>query len=344
MSERSAIRGQEPQLEFAAFGRAGAGSVVVGAPEARPRLQGLGCRLRRALRRFACRQFHPQLHRSWLAYLELQGGGVVSHHLRAHLAAKPSNPYLRRWLSYPERVAVLVSHYDLVAARLDPGSQAALASGRPVHLATLVGRGGRRYVVELRGELSKEGELSFALRDDDGTPLADLRGTFAGGPDGGVEFLVGGLQGPKPPLGRRLVVQATRDLHGLRPKNAVLHAAAAFAEAFGACRLVAPPRGNHVSHRWYRHLARRRLLHSDLAQFWGEFTDRRDPRGDFIMPLPLPRRAADEVAGRKRREWLARYASIDEIGRGVAAMVEGRTDAATDASGGPAAEAATAPP
>ncbi|MFX4493669.1 DUF535 family protein, partial [Acinetobacter baumannii] len=93
----------------------------------------------------------------------------------------------------------------------------------------------------------KEGEITLALvaRAPD-VVLAAATLALGRAGDGSTLVSLGGLQGPPRPHGRDDVVAATRDLHGERPKRAVIAAAGALARWLGASSIVAASNANHV--------------------------------------------------------------------------------------------------
>jgi hypothetical protein len=153
-----------------------------------------------------------------------------------------------------------------------------------------------------------------------GEPLAWLWGSF--GPDGshGTVFWVGALQGPRPPSGLIEIADATRDLHGLRPKQAVLHGLDALCTLLGAGAIYAPGNGNHISQTWERRFLGAPLkVRADLDAFWRDFTTERSAIGDYCISVPLRRRSIDQVQGKRRKEWRLRYEIVDGINAQVAA-------------------------
>jgi uncharacterized protein VirK/YbjX len=227
------------------------------------------------------------------------------------LAGVPSRPYLRRWFGVRDRMKILETHYRTVEGRLTTHARRSLSRPGGILLAELPGRDGRRYLVTLLNEFVKEGETTLSFLDaETGASLARLRGSF--GPDarGKTVFWIGGLMGARQASGREDIRLATRDLNGLRPKHALMHALAALCEWAGVEAVHAPSARNHIAHRWWRALFPNRKIHADYEGFWREFTAERTPEGDFHLRLPLARRDLDEVQPRRRNEWKKRYARV----------------------------------
>ena len=91
----------------------------------------------------------------------------------------------------------------------------------------------------------REGELAIVLvREGEPTPLSRLTFSLVM-LEGRLALGIGGLQGPSEG-GKRMVIDATRILYGLRPKDATLLAARALARALGANPVHAVSDALHV--------------------------------------------------------------------------------------------------
>ena len=96
--------------------------------------------------------------------------------------------------------------------------------------------------------MQREGELAICLaKRPANTELCRLSLCFAR-VDGEPAVVVGGLQGPASAY-KREVIDATRDLYGLRPKDAAFLAARAFARALGFNVVHTICDANHVLRR-----------------------------------------------------------------------------------------------
>jgi len=242
---------------------------------------------------------------AWLNFMDQDFCGL-SEVLHLNLMQKPFRPYLRRWFNPAQRTEILCYHYTLLNQKIASENISTLLTQPGIRLARLTGKSGATYSIYLGNSTTKEGDMDIFYTDDHtGAFLSTMTGTFA--PDG---FYIGGLRGVKPPLGKAEIVFATRDLHGLRPKHAALHAACAIADWFGAPALIAPTRRNHIT--WRFGMASREIL-ANYDAFWQEFSDTRRDDGDYILPVVLPCREAAEVKSKKRGEWLKRHAHLDEM-------------------------------
>ncbi len=205
--------------------------------------------------------------------------------------AKPFGNYAVYRLSVSERVAMLRSHYSLIAMTLPANVLSAIWSDSSIELGFLHGKRGRRYRLTLDPAryCYKEGELSFSLTDEaDGLELARLTFliiTLSG--SGARALLIGGLQGPSSKVGagaKTRIVAATRALSGLRPKMAVFAAASAFALATGSESLHAVSNQTHTINADAGY--QRRKMHADYDAFWIERGGTSDELG-FRLPLNI---------------------------------------------------------
>ncbi|MGQ3029947.1 MAG: DUF535 family protein [Ferrovibrionaceae bacterium] len=278
--------------------------------------------LRRAVRFLGRAATCPRATVCWLAYVDAGPPRAAPLPARLDLAQKIYRPFARRDVDLAGRIARLRAHYDVLALRLSVTGIARLASGKPLVLATLTGRSGRRYdIIVVRDcRFGKEGEISLVLQaHGPDLVLATLTLTLDRTRDGVPRLSLGGLQGPPRPHGRDDVVTATRDLHGLRPKRAVITAASALARWLGAGAMVAVSNANHVSHATNR----RGPVHADYDTFWQELGGSRGAAGDFDLPVDPPCRSPDEVPAKRRKEWLRRSAIIEDLAQQVPRSLNG---------------------
>ncbi len=155
---------------------------------------------------------------------------------KANVFVKPIRSYLFCDISPRARTKYLMTHYALIRNFLSDIKLLRLLEGSKVGLKEISGRNGARFVLELQSSLNtltdREGELVISLREVHQEYLLCWLTFLFVRDSRGVSLLIGGLQGAK---GRKHeVVAATRALCGLRPKDAVLLATRALAQAAGA--------------------------------------------------------------------------------------------------------------
>ena len=140
----------------------------------------------------------------------------------AAVLSKPLHGYLRRGLNPAERLRLLIDHYCLFSDLTGPDCLRAFCAGESVELALLAGRKGTQFRVFLVSssvvQTQREGECAVCLQRV-GNPMLLSRLSFTFFlDDGGLGLAIGGLQGPAPGH-KRQVIEATRDLYGLRQRT-----------------------------------------------------------------------------------------------------------------------------
>ncbi len=216
----------------------------------------------------------------------------------AAVLSKPLHGYLRRGLNPAERLRLLIDHYCLFSDLTGPGCLRAFCAGESVELALLAGRKGTQFRVFLVSssvvQTQREGECAVCLQRV-GNPMLLSRLSFTFFlDDGGVGLAIGGLQGPAPGH-KRQVIEATRDLYGLRPKDAMLLAARSIAATF-AMRVHAVSDTRHV----HRPLPDDPKL-SSYDRYWRERSAfAGEPLGFIFPPLREPSGAPSQREATKR--------------------------------------------
>ena len=225
--------------------------------------------------------------------------------------------YYSRKLAPAARLASLKAHYQFLETHFRNHMIRTLLSGAEIRLASMTGKGGALYDIGLaqHPRYRAEGDLTlFLRRRGEDVALAALTFSFAFG-KGGTAMRIGGLQGPQADDGKQRVVDATKDLNGLRPKGAVLSAFYDIAHVFGANTVDAVGMANHPLN------DRRHAVFADNDAFWAEQGAVAVASGDFQLPLVPPQRAFEDVPAKKRKDWLARNALRESVTAQVAPLL-----------------------
>ena len=207
--------------------------------------------------------------------------------------------YSRKW-SKAQQLAAIKAHYSLIEARFDRQTRQDMLSHTPIALAEVVAKSGDIYAfsVAQHERYRAEGELSlFMHKSGDPIPLATL--TFSVDEQ---NLRIGGLQGPQAEDAKQRVVDATKDLHGWRPKGAVFDVLYGVVRALRIRHIEALATANHPLRQ------AKRAFVADNDAFWQEMTLGQTPMGDFILPIVANERSVEEVAAKKRKDWLKRQA------------------------------------
>lgn len=257
----------------------------------------------------------PSLYGDWFRFVAQEMPLGLPQKERDGVIPQPSRSYMRRWFSSGQKAAMLQTHYRNYISRIPETVLEKICRIDGYAFSKLTGKSERVYEVRMESHTYKEGDLWFLLWDTEhDAVLATLRGTFGTDKAGVPAFWVGALQGPIPPVGREDVAFATKDLNVLRPKQAVFMAAVALCEQWGVQQMIAPPLSNHIGSKFWHRLRGRNRVVADYDGFFEEYATSRTKQGDFVITLPLPRRKAEDVPSKRRKEWSLRYARIDQIG------------------------------
>ncbi len=188
----------------------------------------------------------------WSRYIHALHRDVGAAAPPIRVLAKPVRRYLHRALWPRQRLEMLLEHYRWLSALFSREFIAQICAQEALPAVALRGRRGGEYDIFVIASnvvyMQREGELAICLaKRPANMELCRLSLCFAR-VDGEPAVVVGGLQGPASAY-KREVIDATRDLYGLRPKDAALLAARAFARALGFNVLHAICDANHVLRR-----------------------------------------------------------------------------------------------
>ncbi|HJW40379.1 MAG TPA: DUF535 family protein [Rhizomicrobium sp.] len=208
----------------------------------------------------------------WLAFLEALTAAHALPPAGVDLLMKPLNPYLLLNLPVGERIRMLRNHYTMMVESASPRAVAHIWRGDAFDASVLTGKTGS-YMLLLGGTRAfltrKEGETTLALRDEETHEvLAKVTFLLTQAPEGGRGVLIGGLQGSRSDAAKQTIIRATRDLHGLRPRDAVLLGVFAIADQIGARQAWAVSSAMHV-HR-ARDKRQQERLFADYDSVWLE--------------------------------------------------------------------------
>ncbi len=184
----------------------------------------------------------------------------------------------------------------------------AQAAYAPVRLGTVPGKSGAPYHLQLCSlqPMDREGEMVLQLAHGDDV-IYSVAFTFFGcrtRASKSVGVGIGCLQGPRGAEGLRRVRDATRDLHGMRPKVLMVRLVRQLGYEHGCRSMILVGNANRTVH----HSAKKGRLFADYNALWRELgaQERRD--GDFDLPcenLPLP--AMEGIPSKKRSEARKRH-------------------------------------
>ena len=233
---------------------------------------------------------------------------------------KVFRPYNSHALAPQARLELVRAHY-LFMFRRGLGQTVARASHGPVVLAEVAGKSGLPYQVQLRtiDMFDREGELVLQLAQD-GKVIYTVAFTVA--PRDGVPALsIGCIQGGKTDDAREAIRLATRDLHGIRPKQLMATLARQLGHEYGCARLLMVSNRNRVI---YKAIRNGRVL-ADYDQLWEELGAVRRADGDYEMDCTaLAAPDLEAIASKKRSEARKRHELVLALAEGVCVTLRAR--------------------
>ena len=170
----------------------------------------------------------------------------------------------------------------------------------------------------------REGELCLRLTRD-GQPLYLASFLFVPRADG-VSLQLGALQGLRSEAGKLAVKEATRALHGCRPKNLMVAALRDFGDFFACNNLFLISNDNRIA----LNARRRRHIAADYDLAWQELHALRMRDGNYHLPC-APYRAPDlaGVPSRKRADARRRGELLKDMADGMRAQLADFLEAPT---------------
>jgi uncharacterized protein VirK/YbjX len=267
----------------------------------------------------------PRLTRGWLDVLNSDQALATIAGLQPRLLHKIYRPYLTNRLDSRQRLEALASHYHFVLQHGLAALTAQAVQGG-VELAAFMGKSDARYSVVLHAivPMEREGELVLQLRCNNALVQSVAFSFLFDGAQASVG--IGCLQGPQCGAGLELARNATRDLHGLRPKNLLVRLVHQLGFAYGCSQMLMVGNDN----RPVRRQLRKGKVHADYDAFWQEMGAMRRQDGDYVLPCtPLAPPDLEQIPSKKRAEARRRHELLSDVtGMVLAAMAQPRPSAA----------------
>ncbi|OCP04283.1 hypothetical protein BC374_26040 [Ensifer sp. LC13] len=230
---------------------------------------------------------HPLLTVRWITFLSEFGEQYRLGLPHDDLVRKSIPTFFLHGASSGARLDLLRDHFDVASEVLSRRSLMALWRGSTLEMGTVSGRSENyRIQLQLADHCGARHEGAFAIRlrrQSDDFALCTVGFVFVRCGDEAYSLAIGGMQGPKGEDAKRSLITATRDLGGLRPKDAALLVLQGLVSEGHAACLYAVSNENHVINR--RRLKRRKMMLADLDAYW--FDRGGEPAGPFGFSLPL---------------------------------------------------------
>lgn len=229
---------------------------------------------------------------------------------RPRLLYKIYRPYLSNALDCRQRLALLQDHYRFVFRR-GLGPLVVQAARRAVVLSSIEGKSGLPYHLQLRAiePLEREGELVLQLMQGETLVYSSAFSFFNS--DAGMTLGIGCMQGPQGEHGLQTIKDATRELHGLRPKNLMVRLLRQLGHEYGCAELRLVGNANRAL---TSSATRKGKVHADYDSLWQELEAQPRADGDFRLAceaLGAPDMAA--IPSKKRSEARKRHETLEQL-------------------------------
>jgi uncharacterized protein VirK/YbjX len=260
---------------------------------------------------------HPRQTPRWLQLLNAHP--AFSEYVRncPRFLYKVYRPYISHALDAEARLDAIRAHYDFMFRR-GLGQTLARACLGPVVLAEAQGRSGLRYEIQLRTVtmFDREGELVLQLTQDDKV-LYTVAFTVAPR-DGRPAVSIGCIQGGKTDDAREAIRTATRELHGIRPKQLMAILVRQLGHEYGCARMLMVSNQNRVI---YKAIRNGRVL-ADYDGLWEELGAVKRPDGDWELDCaPVAAPDLESIPSKKRSEARKRHELVSRLANEVCAAL-----------------------
>ena len=250
--------------------------------------------------------FEQMGHSQYLPFLEVN----------PRLALKPTRVYMSTRWKMTKKIKVLQDTYNFIHYSGPFLQNSLLRPDGDVIAQTDLGKHGNATIVlSYDSRFRKEGELVLSLWISSVTrAIAFLSFSLESHPDGACSCYIGCLQGGKEGNQKDDVVTASKAMHGLRPKAALVFAVQEMARAFGARELLGV--GNDIQAHRRKHIVHIPFFHDytfDYNATWTDVGGTPDKEGWYRLPLETYRHPREEIKTNKRSMYLKRYAMMDNF-------------------------------
>lgn len=263
----------------------------------------------------------------WVRFLRHNPTVLQSLDHWPRLLERNFRPYLRNYYSASTRTRYSISHYQLFEKLLPITLREPVLTGQAAVLSIITGKDEKTYATNLRSAANheKEGDLMLELRSvKENDRLAVVTFSFTQ-IHGEIVINIGGIQGGErsaAEVGQAntdAIRNATKALHGLRPKQAVMIALQQVAVTLGATQMIATSKRNHIYSSWR---SKQIDLAADYDSFWQEQGGTLCAHQDYSLPLQRSVKDLSEVQSKKRAEYARKQALIEQLCADVASSLK----------------------
>lgn len=245
--------------------------------------------------------------------------------INPRLALKPTRVYMSTHWKMTKKIKVLQDTYNFIHHSGAFLQNSLLQPDGGIIAQTDLGKHGNATIVlSYDTRFRKEGELVLSLWISSLTrAIAFLSFSLESDPDGPRSCYIGCLQGGKEGNQKEDVVTASKAMHGLRPKAALVFVVQELTRAFGARELLGV--GNDIQAHRRKHIIHIPFIHDytfDYNATWTDVGGAPDKEGWYRLPLETYRHPREDIKANKRSMYLKRYAMMDDISRQIHSQLD----------------------
>jgi len=243
----------------------------------------------------------PGLHGRYLAFVYGHSRMCAYQSRDPRVLERHFHRYVHQRWNRRTRLKSIQHHYRFALTRLPSALFDAVYVEGGASLGSLDLKDGSQLRLSLRPPISMgcEGELCVQLDDVNDRPVYRIVLSVI---DDQPTIAIGCIQGPDGVGSKDIVRDLTRNMHGMRPKQMMLSLAYAFAQHFGAKRLLAVSNAAHPLR------PVREKFQADYDGFWLEQKGRDVGDGWFMLPETPHRKSEWEVPSHHRSAFRRREA------------------------------------
>ena len=174
---------------------------------------------------------------------------------------------------------------------------------------------GIRIVLDQPPWFMREGQLTLNLFHRDFRAFS-LAFALHEGP-GGLEAVIGALQGRSTPDAMELYREITKRFHGMRPRDLLVDLFRMMCRELGVTRILAVSDACRIHRSPYFGGAKGTQILVNYDEIWEERGGRRVDEAFFELPIEAPQRSIEEVPAKKRAMYRKRYEMLERFEPGL---------------------------
>ncbi len=217
-------------------------------------------------------------------------------------------PYICASWNAPKRLNHLSQHYNIVDTL---GEQFQFSADEHIELLCLADiHPGLKVVMDQPSWFIREGGFTLNLFIDDFRAYS-LAFAFCNGPDGGVDCLIGSLQGRNTEDAQERYRTLTKTAHGLRPRDLLIEVCRSLCRHWKVRRLLGIQNGQR--HQLHKYFGNKAPGSQNYDVIWEDRGGVVQSEHFYRLPLEPNHRRNEEIKPNKRSLYRRRYDLLDRI-------------------------------